>query len=95
LEYKESYSKEFLKQTAGTLAEGTYDVRKIEAVLDLLIAECTAICGRPTGLGRCRIERCLLMAEKSAFHETYVRAAGAVAFVAITDAKGAIRSMPY
>jgi hypothetical protein len=25
------------------------------------------------------------MAEKSAFHETYVRAAGAVAFVAIID----------
>lgn len=43
LEYKESYSKEFLKQTAETLAEGAYDVRKIEAVLDLLIAECTAI----------------------------------------------------
>lgn len=29
-----------------------------------------------------------MMAEKSAFHETYVRAAGAVAFVAIIDAKG-------
>ncbi|OAN48053.1 hypothetical protein A6A04_04660 [Paramagnetospirillum marisnigri] len=43
LEYKESYSKEFLKQTAETLANGAYDVRKIEAVLDLLIAECTAI----------------------------------------------------
>jgi Trypsin-like peptidase domain len=28
------------------------------------------------------------MAEMSAFHETYVRAAGAVAFVAIIDAKG-------
>jgi hypothetical protein len=43
LEYKESYCKEFLKQTAETLAVGAYDVRKIEAVLDLLIAECTAI----------------------------------------------------
>ncbi|WP_257168178.1 HEPN/Toprim-associated domain-containing protein [Bradyrhizobium sp. SRS-191] len=43
LEYKESYSKEFLKQLAETLALGTYDVRKIESVLDLLIAECTAI----------------------------------------------------
>jgi hypothetical protein len=32
-----------LNQTAETLAEGKYDVRKIEAVLDLLIAECTAI----------------------------------------------------
>ncbi|MEH7901758.1 HEPN/Toprim-associated domain-containing protein [Rhizobium laguerreae] len=43
LEFKEFYSKEFLKQTAESLAEGTYDVRKLEAVLDLLIAECTAI----------------------------------------------------
>jgi hypothetical protein len=43
LEFKDSYSKEFLNQTAETLAEGKYDVRKIEAVLDLLIAECTAI----------------------------------------------------
>jgi hypothetical protein len=40
------------------------------------------------GSGRRRIERCLLIADKSAFHETYVRAAGAVAFVAIIDAKG-------
>lgn len=43
LEYKESYSKEFLKQTTETLASGSYDVRKIEAVLDRLVAECTAI----------------------------------------------------
>jgi HEPN/Toprim N-terminal domain 1 len=43
LEYKESYIKEFLKQTSDTLADGSYDVRKIEAVLDVLIAECTAI----------------------------------------------------
>jgi len=43
LEYKESYSKEFLKQTSVTLAEGVYDVSKIESVLDLLVAECTAI----------------------------------------------------
>jgi HEPN/Toprim N-terminal domain 1 len=43
LEYKESYIKEFLKQTPETLSDGSYDVRKIEAVLDLLIAECTAI----------------------------------------------------
>jgi len=43
LEFKDSYSKEFLKQTAETLAEGSYNFRKIEAVLDLLIAECTAI----------------------------------------------------
>lgn len=43
LEFKDFYSKEFLKQTPETLAEGKYNVRKIEAVLDLLIAECTAI----------------------------------------------------
>jgi hypothetical protein len=43
LEYKESYIKEFLKQTSDTLADGSYDVCKIEAVLDVLIAECTAI----------------------------------------------------
>lgn len=43
LEFKDSYSKEFLKQKAETLAEGNYDVHKIETVLDLLVAECTAI----------------------------------------------------
>lgn len=43
LEHKESYSKDFLKQTSGTLAVGSYDVSKIESVLDLLVAECTAI----------------------------------------------------
>lgn len=43
LEYKESYCKEFLQQTVETLARGAYGVRKIEAVLDLLVAECTAI----------------------------------------------------
>jgi hypothetical protein len=43
LEHKESYIKEFLKQTPGTIAGGSYDASKIEVVLDLLIAECTAI----------------------------------------------------
>lgn len=43
LDYKESYSKEFLKQSATTLAQGKYDTRKIESILDLLIAECKAI----------------------------------------------------
>jgi hypothetical protein len=43
LEYKESYVKEFLKQTHETIADGSYDVRKIEALLDLLVAECTAM----------------------------------------------------
>ncbi len=43
LEFKESYIKEFLKQTPETMRDGSYDVRKIEAILDLLIAECTAM----------------------------------------------------
>lgn len=43
LEFKESYIKEFLKQTPESLSDGSYDVRKIEAVLDLLVAECTAM----------------------------------------------------
>jgi hypothetical protein len=43
LEYKESYVQEFLKQTSETIAAGSDDVARIEAVLDLLIAECTAI----------------------------------------------------
>ncbi len=43
LEHKESYVKEFLKQTPKTIADGSYKATGIEAVLDLLIAECTAI----------------------------------------------------
>ncbi len=43
LENKEAYGKEFLQQTAETLAAGAYDVRNLNAVLDLLIAECAAI----------------------------------------------------
>jgi hypothetical protein len=43
LEFKDVYSKEFFKQTAETLIEGVYDVCKVEAVIDSLIAECTAI----------------------------------------------------
>ncbi|HEY6766758.1 MAG TPA: HEPN/Toprim-associated domain-containing protein [Candidatus Sulfotelmatobacter sp.] len=43
LEYKEFYVQEFLKQTSETIADGSYDVTRMEALLDLLIAECTAI----------------------------------------------------
>lgn len=43
LEFKDYYTKQFLKQTTQSLADGMYDVRKIEAVLDLLTAECTGI----------------------------------------------------
>ena len=43
LAHKESYVKEFLKQTPETIADGSYDLSRIEGALDLLIAECTAI----------------------------------------------------
>jgi len=43
LEHKESYIREFLKQTPETLADGTYNVRKIEAILDRIVSECKAI----------------------------------------------------
>jgi hypothetical protein len=43
LEFKETYSKEFFKQTPETLVQGSYDVHKIEALLDSLVAECIAI----------------------------------------------------
>lgn len=46
LENKETYGKEFLKQTADTLAANEYDTRKIVSVLELLVAECTAIAAR-------------------------------------------------
>lgn len=39
----ESYVKEYLKQTHETIADGSYEASKIEAVLDLLVAECTAL----------------------------------------------------
>lgn len=43
LEFKESYIKEFLKQTPETVSDGSYNVHKLKAVLDLLVAECTAM----------------------------------------------------
>ncbi len=43
LEYKEFYAKEFLKQTTETIANGSYDSSRMKIVLDLIIAECTAI----------------------------------------------------
>jgi HEPN/Toprim N-terminal domain 1 len=43
LEHKEFYVKEFLKQTGGTISNGSYDASKLEDVLDLIVTECTAI----------------------------------------------------
>ena len=43
LEHKENYIKTFLKQTRETLSSGNYDVSKLNAVLESIIHECTAI----------------------------------------------------
>ena len=43
LEHKESYTKKFLEQTHEAIADGSYDTGKIEAVLDMLLSECTAL----------------------------------------------------
>ncbi len=43
LDYKESYTKAFLDQTPESINTGSYDVSKLQAVLSLMIAECTAI----------------------------------------------------
>lgn len=43
LEYKESYTKEFLKQTPGTVSMNGYRVDKLNVVLNALIKECCLI----------------------------------------------------
>jgi hypothetical protein len=43
LEYKDSYTKAFLKQTREALSAGDYDVSKLRAVPDAIVRECTAI----------------------------------------------------
>jgi hypothetical protein len=50
LEFKESYVKEFLEQTPATIAKGSYNVSKIEAILDLVAGECVAIAVTRPGL---------------------------------------------
>ena len=39
LEFKDTYTRAFLNQTAESLRTGTYDVRKLQYVLDALIEE--------------------------------------------------------
>jgi hypothetical protein len=51
LEFKESYVKGFLEQTPATIAKGSYNLSKIEAILDLVAAECVAI-----AVGRSELE---------------------------------------
>ena len=43
LEHKERYAKEFLEQTPQSIAGSSYDTSKIEAVLEMLISECTSM----------------------------------------------------
>ena len=40
---KKSYTKAFLRQTPEAIAGGSYDISKIDAVLDLLFSECKAM----------------------------------------------------
>jgi hypothetical protein len=39
LEHKESYAKAFFAQTPETVADGSYEVEKLYAVLDAIVAE--------------------------------------------------------
>lgn len=43
LEYKERYTKAFLKQTTENVLAGSYDVSKLHVVLDALVNECRSI----------------------------------------------------
>lgn len=49
LEYKESYTKAFLKQTAETVLAGSYDMSKLHVVLDALVNECRSIAKESRG----------------------------------------------
>jgi hypothetical protein len=52
LEHKDFYVKRFMKQTTGTIANGSYGTSGMEAVLALIVAECTAIAVDRWDLGR-------------------------------------------
>jgi hypothetical protein len=43
LEFKDSYTKAFMKQTEESLSKGTYDVSKLQIVLEHIVRECVAI----------------------------------------------------
>jgi len=43
LEFKDTYTKRFLEQSAQTLVEGSYDVSKLERLLDELSARCCSL----------------------------------------------------
>lgn len=43
LEYKDSYTKEFMAQTKETISSGMYDASRIARVLDTIVSECARI----------------------------------------------------
>ncbi len=51
LQYKDQYTKLFLRQTAATIRDGSYNTRKLECVLDLLIEECSSLAANATLMG--------------------------------------------
>ena len=51
LQYKDQYTKLFLRQTAATIRDGSYDTRKLECVLDLLIEECSGLAANASLVG--------------------------------------------
>lgn len=48
LRYKEKYTRLFLRQTAETIRNGSYDISKLARVLDLLIEECSSLAANAT-----------------------------------------------
>lgn len=51
LQYKEQYTKLFLRQKAETIHDGSYDVSKLERVLDVLIEGCSSLAVNATRVG--------------------------------------------
>jgi hypothetical protein len=51
LQYKDQYTKLFLRQTAKTIRDGSYDVTKLERLLDALIEECSSLAANVTFVG--------------------------------------------
>jgi hypothetical protein len=51
LQYKDQYTKLFLRQTAETIRDGSYDISKLERVLDVLIEECSSLAANATLVG--------------------------------------------
>lgn len=43
LEFKDTYTKRFLQQSAQTLRDGSYDVSKLERLLDVLVEDCCSL----------------------------------------------------